>query len=165
MPNLAIAIHLQCQNDKALQFISQNAGRPRSADTCIYTLYSWMVFQRRKCTIKINPYKGLICCNCIYNLRKWHSWYEVLDPVVEYPWGPPKVSKVPIPPPPSPPPPFPMGQTPQSWLSPVAGREPPLAVNVGHTPCLPHPQPSPAWNMRLKKHTTSSCPTLEVTFT
>ena len=58
----------------------------------------------------------------------------------------------------------PLGQAPQSWLSPVAGREPPLAVNVGHLPCLPHPQPSPAWNMRLKKHTTSSCPTLEVTF-
>ena len=90
-------MHLQYQNDKAFQFISQKAGRPSSADICIYTLYSRMVFQRRECTIKINQYKGLICRNCIYDLRKWHSWHEVLDSVAESPQGPPKVEQSPHP--------------------------------------------------------------------
>lgn len=79
---------------------------------------------------------SLSCHSLIYDLR--NIIHKMRVRIVWHCPSPPRPATRPSPPP------SPLGQAPQSWLSPVAGREPPLAVSVGHVPCLPHPQPSPA---------------------
>lgn len=121
-------------------------GGPESSGTCAHTLYS-----RRVCQVN-SVYYGKQPAAYVFNLSQSHLRSKKVNIQDVKFWilcgSPPgdhhRWSKVPTPPSAGPSRPPPLGQTPQSWLSPVAGREPPLAVNVGHTPCLPHPQPSPA---------------------